>query len=283
MNSDIRLPVTFRDHPKKERLKRALKLRLGPADILTNFWITVSQNRPEGVLTGWDDTDIAIAAKWDRDPSELVKALIDCKLLDVLEDGTYKVHDWEEHQVWACGARARKEAAQKAAKAKWEKYARSKNMQTQSGGNASAEQGQESAYAQSLSSPNLSSPNHLEDRSPSVPSFKNSFNEEMGAFFESIIQSCEQIHKLPPKEKPFNSYQWVQQKVNTKHHPGAIDETLKALVKYWETTKEPWSYANTCIKTKNQKREAIEAHEKIKSGNVPEEIKGILSGIFRRI
>jgi len=76
MNSDIRLPVTFRDHPKKERLKRALKLRLGPADILTNFWITVSQNRPEGVLTGWDDTDIAIAAKWDRDPSELVKVRI---------------------------------------------------------------------------------------------------------------------------------------------------------------------------------------------------------------
>ncbi len=93
---------------------------------MIDLWLTAAEDRPEGVLTGWDDTDIALAAGWEGDPLELVKSLIDCGWLDVLEDGTYKLHDWEEHQGWACGAKARSE---KAAKARWEKRLCSSNAQ----------------------------------------------------------------------------------------------------------------------------------------------------------
>lgn len=124
------------------------------------------------------------------------------------------------------------------------------------------------------------------NRPPAVPFLSNSFDKEMKAFFESIKRSCQRIVELPAKDKPFNPFQFVQHKLNLKNHPGAINETLQALVEYWETTKEPWAYANSIIKTRNQswnEKESIEIHNKLKSGDVPEEMKGILSGLFERI
>lgn len=124
MISDIRVSIDFPDHPKHKRLIR--KLGLGATNMLLRLWASVAVRRPQGVLTGWDEVDIAEAAGWpeDRDAHELIGALLgDNGKPAFLEqvDGVYRLHDWQEHQGWACGAAARSAKAKTAAEAKWAK------------------------------------------------------------------------------------------------------------------------------------------------------------------
>jgi len=74
---------------------------------------------PEGVLVGWDEDDIADACEWGGDPKELVDALIESHWLEKDSDGEYILHDWCEHQGWACNASARSEAARKNILLRW--------------------------------------------------------------------------------------------------------------------------------------------------------------------
>lgn len=140
MNSDIRIAVTFLDHLKTVKLKR----RLGSDAVLclVRLWFYTAQNRPDGVLTGMDDEDIEIAAKWEGEQGALFKSLIDIGWL-VVQDGLSHIHDWEEHQPWVCEAPARKDKARRAAAARHAKDASSMlvadNKQTTSKQQASSE------------------------------------------------------------------------------------------------------------------------------------------------
>jgi len=80
------------------------------------------------VLTGWDETDAAIEANWQGEPGEFVLALQlqDAGFLDRAENGTLVLHDWREHNGWACGAKARSEAAKSAAVSRWAKHTKCK-------------------------------------------------------------------------------------------------------------------------------------------------------------
>ena len=118
MNTDIRLLISFKNHRKRKRLR----MILGPdsTDYLIDLWLTVAEQRPDGVLTDWDEFDIAVAAGWQKEPRELVDALLETKWINK-PNGCYKIHDWDEHQGWACGAKKRSDVAKKAAEARWEK------------------------------------------------------------------------------------------------------------------------------------------------------------------
>jgi hypothetical protein len=107
MNTDVRLLLSFKGHRKRLRLKQLLGE--GATDYLIDLWITVAQDRPDGVLTGWDEFDIAVACRWPGDPATLIAALTDskCQWLDRLADGTYAVHDWPEHQPHCIGSKDR--------------------------------------------------------------------------------------------------------------------------------------------------------------------------------
>ena len=118
-NTDIRVLTSFKGHRKRRKLKRLIGP--GATDYLIDFWITVALDRPTGDLSGWDECDIADAAGWpeDKDPNELVNALVDCKWLDKTEDG-YHPHNWEVHQAWACNADKRSAKARHASNKRWE-------------------------------------------------------------------------------------------------------------------------------------------------------------------
>jgi hypothetical protein len=124
LNSDIRLYVSFKGHRKRLKLRRVLGE--SATDYLIDLWLTVAQDRPDGVLTGWDESDIALAAGWEGEPQELVKALIDCRLLD--EGECYSLHDWAEHQPWACNAQQRSDRARRSAMARWSKLPHAERM-----------------------------------------------------------------------------------------------------------------------------------------------------------
>ena len=118
MNTDFRIRVSLPGHPK------ALKLMRRCGDIafynLVKFWAYVAQNKPSGVLKGLDLEDIEIASGWNGQCYEYAQALLDLCFIDEI-DGCYVVHDWEDHNGYACHAQERSEKAKKAAKARWNK------------------------------------------------------------------------------------------------------------------------------------------------------------------
>ena len=120
MSDDIRLATSFKSHRKRKKLRRALGDRSD--SYLIDLWLTVRMDRPSGVLTGWDNIDVADAADFDGDPDLFVAALLDCGWMDQDEEtGFLLIHDWDTHQAWACGAEERSKSASMAAKARWDK------------------------------------------------------------------------------------------------------------------------------------------------------------------
>ena len=117
MNTDIRISVSFRNHRKRKRLR--LLLGPGATDYLIDLWIATAMNHPDGILSGMDETDIALEAGWEGDPAEFCRALLECKFLERDEEGTYFLHDWEDHQPWVVKAEARSAKARNAVNAKW--------------------------------------------------------------------------------------------------------------------------------------------------------------------
>ena len=141
MNIDIRLKLDLFEHPKLQKLRR----RLGAEGVLCllRLWLWAAANRCDGRLSGLDADDIELAARWQGRPGELLEALCDLRLLEQefpaggrraaacaeeppmsencagSEAGEYRIHDWCEHQAWACRSEERSARARKAAQARW--------------------------------------------------------------------------------------------------------------------------------------------------------------------
>jgi len=119
MNTDIRIELSFKGHRKRKKLK--LLLGPGSTDFLIDLWLNTAVNHPKGILTGMNEIDIALEAGWEEDPGKFVDALLECRLLDRLDDGTYQLHDWEDHQPWVVHAEERSKQAAEAARIMWDK------------------------------------------------------------------------------------------------------------------------------------------------------------------
>lgn len=119
MNTDIRLKLSFRNHPKTKKLA----LKLGPAAPLNFIYLLMfaAESKPDGRLTGMDNDDVAIAAGYDGDSDEFVDVLLAIRYLELDDDDVLCIHDWEDNNPWAAGAENRKEHARKAAEARWQK------------------------------------------------------------------------------------------------------------------------------------------------------------------
>ena len=146
MNIDIRLKLDFFEHPKARKLRR----RLGAEGVLCllRLWLWAAANRPEGILRGLDADDLELAAQWEGQPGELVAALCEFRLLDAPPaspfscgesapgepetagenpaapdcpeaHSAFRIHDWAEHQAWACRSEERTKSAKRAAQARW--------------------------------------------------------------------------------------------------------------------------------------------------------------------
>ena len=130
MNIDIRLSLGFFEHPKTLKLQK----RCGVEAVLClqRLWLWAAGNRSNGILSGMDDEDIEIAAKWEGSEGQFVNTLVELRWLDwipesacsyddeIVETGHYVLHGWEEHQAYASKSEERHERAKKAAHARWE-------------------------------------------------------------------------------------------------------------------------------------------------------------------
>lgn len=118
MNSDIRLSIGWNRHPKIIKLRR--KLGADGVLALVCLWTFAGEQRPDGVLSGMDDDDIAIAAEYPGDAGTLVSTLANLRLLD-RADGGWTIHDWRDNNPWAFGHKARSDKAKKAIQARWDR------------------------------------------------------------------------------------------------------------------------------------------------------------------
>lgn len=112
MASDARISVTFTAHPKTKKLIRRHGHAAGWGLVCLFLW--AAANRHDGDLEGMTAEDIELAVDWMGEEGKLVHALKDVGFLDG-DEGTYKIHDWAEHNPWAAGTSDRSEASKFAA------------------------------------------------------------------------------------------------------------------------------------------------------------------------
>jgi hypothetical protein len=110
MSTDARLSTGLPAHPKTKKLIR----RVGEAGAwgLVCLILWARDNRPDGDLEGMTAEDIELAVDWRGAPDAFVESLCATGFLDG-EEGSFHLHDWEEHQPWSSGSELR------SAKARW--------------------------------------------------------------------------------------------------------------------------------------------------------------------
>lgn len=109
MKKMICLPVSFKMDLKRQRLERMISNATGH---LIDLWLTVADQRPDGILTSWDEMDIASAANWPmgEQVATFVTALMDAGLIDQGKNGYY-LPDWTTQQPGAADSTKRKTKA----------------------------------------------------------------------------------------------------------------------------------------------------------------------------
>lgn len=132
MIQDIRVNVLWRNHPKRAKL--AFLLGHDATGYVLDLWIATAQSKPDGVLRGLDDMDIALMAGWRGQPQDFVSALQATRLLDRLPDGTWALHDWAEHQAYVVTEPERVAKARKAINARWDKAREGQKMDAEGPG-----------------------------------------------------------------------------------------------------------------------------------------------------
>ena len=72
-SGDIRVQASWLVSTKRAKLER----RLGPAGVLAvmDLWVWTGASKPNGDLSGIDDEEIEIAARWGGEAGALVSAM----------------------------------------------------------------------------------------------------------------------------------------------------------------------------------------------------------------
>lgn len=214
MNKDIRISVDFFQHHKTKRLNR--RLGLEGVISLQKLWCYAAKNRPEGTLSGMDADDISDVSDWSGDANEFVSQLCEIGFLEQCNEGVYQIHDWEENNPWAAGAKERSEQAKQAAMTRWGKqgnrdgnYTKKSTFNADSMREASSEHAEGNAGADADSMP-LSFPSPSPSPSPSpekkgtdVPTAQN-MNDEYVAEIKTTDEA------KPLRIKRSRAEQWQE-------------------------------------------------------------------------
>lgn len=104
-------------HIKTKKLKMLLKLPLWQVvGILESLWHFAGDCADDGGVGRYSNEDIAAYMEWERDPEELVDALVHCRWLDPHPVHRLVVHDWDEERPYYIEERIRKREQRLASK-----------------------------------------------------------------------------------------------------------------------------------------------------------------------
>lgn len=115
---------------KVDRLAEKLRIPYPHAlGVLSCLWTWAANNKPDGNLKKFSDTEIAHACRWDGVVNGLIGDLKTCELID--QDGM--LHDWKDHgtrvlrqsrdkqQAYRDRKKSLRHKRQRAAKIRWQK------------------------------------------------------------------------------------------------------------------------------------------------------------------
>lgn len=86
------------EHPKLRLVARRLRLPVYAAvGLVELLWHATAKHAQDGAIGRFSDDEIAAALDWDRDPAELIEALVAARLLDRHDGHRLVVHGWPEH------------------------------------------------------------------------------------------------------------------------------------------------------------------------------------------
>lgn len=103
---DARIRIDLPAHPKTKKLIR--RIGEGGAWRLVCLFLWAASSRPDGDLSGMTGEDVELAADWQGEEGAFIGALLEVGFVDG-EEGSYSIHDWQEHNPWAAGSEARSE------------------------------------------------------------------------------------------------------------------------------------------------------------------------------
>lgn len=87
------------EHPKVIALAARLKITEATAlGHVVTLWCHAMRLAEAGILTGWTKETISRHAGYTGDSRRLVKTLLSVGFIERLKDGTFKLHDWLDHQ-----------------------------------------------------------------------------------------------------------------------------------------------------------------------------------------
>jgi hypothetical protein len=178
--NDIRLEVGMADNLKVKALVRIAGE--GAFRCLIRLWLWARDASPTGDVSKFSPEEIEDVSGWAGEPGAFFAALTVPyavgKSAWIDPDG--RLHDWEQHQSWACGHETRRQGARKAANAKWARLnanpVKPGNEPESCGTDAGRMRGASNPQcgtdagrnAPLLSSPILSSPNQDQDQNQKI-------------------------------------------------------------------------------------------------------------------
>ena len=122
MNTDIRLDVTFFEHPKTLTLIQRCG-EVSPLNLM-RLWIWAALHRPDGDLSLLTDATIETIAGWKGEPGKFIEGLLggpENRRRNFIDGEPEKrrLHNWKMRQGWAANAEKRSRSAKQAADEKW--------------------------------------------------------------------------------------------------------------------------------------------------------------------
>lgn len=107
MNEDFRVKISFVRNIKTHKM--IMEYGEGSVFWLLKIWAYASENCTNGVFEGFTDEDIESLVNLPMEiRGKFVKSLNNIGFMDCI-DGTYSLHDWEEHNPWASQEDTRKD------------------------------------------------------------------------------------------------------------------------------------------------------------------------------
>lgn len=127
----IQVYSNLAEHPKIYALVDRLGLRRNyeAVGIVVSLWLWAAKNAPNGDLSGFPVRAIAAAVGYPLNlAKKLCAALVESGWMDMELDGTYRIHDWEDHAEMLMDALARQRMQ---SKQRSRRYRQRKSMQYQ--------------------------------------------------------------------------------------------------------------------------------------------------------